>query len=83
MWQFTELKTNVAETGSLKSQHWSHDQTEHPEGQQRRSDHALLALHYESIKMGTANNFDGTIWYTISVTAYNWTLSVRNLGTFS
>jgi len=82
MWQCTELKTNVAETGSLNSQNSPHDQTEHPEGQQRHSDHALLALHYDSTKMDTANNFDATVCYTAPGTAYHWTSSIRNLGTF-
>jgi hypothetical protein len=73
---------NVAETGSLNSQYWPHDQTERPEGQQRSSDHAHLALHYESTKMQAANSFDATIWHTPSVTVCHWTVSVRNLGAF-
>jgi len=82
MWLCTELKTNVAETGPLNSQHWLNDSTEHPVGQQRRSDHAHLASNYESTRMQTADSFDTTIWFTASDIAYHWKLSVRNLGTF-
>jgi hypothetical protein len=81
MWQCTELKNIVAETGPLNSQHRPHDQTEHPEGQQRRSDHAHLASHYQITRMHTADYFDAIIWFTASIAAYHWTLSVRNLGT--
>jgi len=82
MWQSTELKANIAETGYLNSQHWPHDQTEHPEGQQRRSDHAHLALHYESARLRIAKSSDVTIWYTASVTAYRLTLGLHDLETF-